>query len=249
MASRISRWRKRNASSPGTFAGCGGPVPCARARRTGARAGWRSASPTRQHHAEVRWNTSPSTAPRSSRSRSSGGQPLDSCGEQRLDRWRHVEVTLLRASATISCRKSGFPSLAGSAAPAPPRPDDRQAARPVPRYLPRSAGRGSRTHRVAPGGWPQSGCSSTNSDEPRRGRAIGAPRRSGRVRRGARAASARPMEVVDVEHHGRRRPAIPAADGSPEQLLGSGDAAGTCARAPGGRPSRSAPAPPPSART
>ena len=111
----------------------GGSAPCARAPQAALRRCGRSAFGASSRTAP-RWNTLPSTAPRSITARSSAREAARAArpaapGSSAAT----VDVAALRASATISSRKSGLPSQASMIALArlgsspSPRPSSRRA--------------------------------------------------------------------------------------------------------------------------
>ena len=103
--------RKRYASSPVNWRVSGRTSSL----RTSAVSRRPSARPAERLRRAPRWNTWPSTAPRSSTLALLAVELVEPGGEQRLDRRRHDDVAARRlraTSASISSTKSGLPSAA-----------------------------------------------------------------------------------------------------------------------------------------
>ena len=113
-ASRISRWRKRNPSSPATCVRSG---LISSLRTSAASTGVTDGSSGESAWTAPRWNTSPSTAARSSTRRSAGS----SLSRRAASTARSVEGTITSPApsdtASISSMNSGFPPAVSAILP------------------------------------------------------------------------------------------------------------------------------------
>ncbi len=104
----MSRWRKRNASSPGNW---GRSERISSCRTSAARRGSTSGSSGASAWTAPRWKISPSTAPRSSTERSCGSSWSRRAVRSALSVGGTSSTSPSPASATISVMKSGLPPV------------------------------------------------------------------------------------------------------------------------------------------